>query len=112
VDEPDWAKNTMPGVSQAELVPIVQATKIGGIPRIIQGFEPGSREYKKMSDWTFLCTISSIWDQRFSRGRTKGIFVNQPEKLPEYRDFMLADVGQIYLFADESGTLIHWWDFY
>ncbi len=109
---PGWLKKIIPGVSQAEYVPVVQATKIGGIPYFIQSYEPGSPECNWKPDWMFLCTISSIWDHRFSRGRTKGVFINQPKKLLEYRDFMLADVGQIYLFADESGRLRYWWDFY
>jgi hypothetical protein len=112
IEEPDWSERIMPGVSDARWVPVLQATKIGGIPYFIQSFMPGSSHCNWKPDWTFLCTISSIWDQRFSRGSVKGLFVNQPRTLPEYTKFMLGDVGQIYIFLDELGGVRYWWDCY
>ena len=96
----------MPDIGQPDLVPIVQATKIGGIPHFVQG-RP-SDEWK--ASWKYVCSISSVWNKFGRLGTPEGLFVNQPEFLPKIKEFMFGDVGQIYVFLDNSGKIKYWSD--
>ncbi len=101
-------EKVMPEDSQAALVAIMQATKIGGIPYFIQGGPSDEWE----PSWTFICTLSSVWNKFGYMDTPEGLFLNQPDPLPEVEEFMFGDVGQIYICLDKSGVIKYWSDCY
>jgi hypothetical protein len=108
-EERDLLETIMSSVGWPELVPVMQATKIGGIPHFIQGFMPGSEHCEWALSWTFLCTLSSV-NLTSERPAPQGLLVNQSFFLPQIDDFLLGDVGQMYLWLDESRSTRYWWE--
>jgi hypothetical protein len=90
-------------VSQSYNLPILNGTKIGGIPHFIQGGDD--------SDGEFLCQLGSIQ----AAHQVPYPWVNQAESLGlEFDDrgiygdtnsVVFGDMGSIYVFRDRDGTI-------
>jgi hypothetical protein len=88
-----------------EQIAVLEGTKIGGVPRWIQGDEtpPNSR---------FICSIGSS-EPRYAREWHPSIypFLNRHEPIESFGEdalspepLMIGDAGSIYIFLDEEGT--------
>ncbi len=85
------------GYQRSYLIPVLEGTKIGGIPRWIQGSED--------IQGRFICALGSIDPQLY--GQRPFPFINVPDMLDSHEDNYLqwGDSGSLYIFLDLDGQL-------